>query len=211
MTFQPTEAYIATCNGTGCGAQYKDPDSECVVFFTAYGRAKSVAEGSQSEPSGNSPQTDEGNEQGEWLFCGELHWCPDCRSAVEQPRLDREAEAKKTAEAQASMTPLPGLGPDLDALAAVVVLEATLVAHTVTLERGQHVDVKHPAACDKLPYGERCLFDVARYIGMESPPSDFGVFTATPYVLHDHGDDECLLRDCPVLISWKRADAEVSA
>lgn len=88
-------------------------------------------------------------------------------------------------------------------------LEATLAPHAVvTSHGGQHWDVVHPAACDALPYGAQCLFDLARELrGYEQQPPAAVMFIGTPYIAHDHGPGDCERRDCPVLIRWSAAEA----
>lgn len=102
--------------------------------------------------------------------------------------------------------------PDPDRAALEVLLDATAAPHAiVTSHGGQHWHVTHPAACDRLPYGVRCLFDLARELrGYEQEPPDFGTFTGTPYVAHDHGDGPCR-HECPVLIRWSSAESELPA
>ena len=85
-------------------------------------------------------------------------------------------------------------------------LDATCAPHAiVTTHSGLHWHVTHPAACDGLPYGEACLFDLARELrGYEQEPPSAGMFIGTPFVQHDHGGGECG-HDCPVLIRWSAA------
>lgn len=92
-------------------------------------------------------------------------------------------------------------------------LHATLAPHAVvTSHGGLHWHVTHPAACHALPYGESCLFDLARELrGYEQEPPQVPFFIGTPFVAHDHGDGECVRRDCPVLIRWSAAQDRAEA
>lgn len=92
--------------------------------------------------------------------------------------------------------------PDLENL-----LDATCAPHAiVTSHSGLHWHVTHPAACDRLPYGEECLFDLARELrGYEQEPPSAEMFIGTPFVQHDHGDGQCG-HECPVLIRWNAAE-----
>lgn len=104
---------------------------------------------------------------------------------------------------------LPVLGVKPRATGAERLLEATLAPHAVvTSHGGQRWDVVHPAACDALPYGAQCLFDLARELrGYEQEPPAAVMFIGTPFIAHDHGPGDCERRDCPVLIRWSAAEA----
>lgn len=106
MTWEPTEAYIVTCNGRGCVAEYKDPHDECVIFFTAEGRKSERAEGAHDVDSGNEPAEPDNGVA--WLFVEDCHWCPDCRVEVDRERVERAEQAAEAADAQQAMTPLFG-------------------------------------------------------------------------------------------------------
>lgn len=106
MTWKPVTAYTAHCDGPTCTAVFDDPEFESTAWFGQSQRDEYATGGVQLVESGNY---DVEADDSRWLLNVDFALCPTCRHAAEKERRLEEGRALELAEAQAAMSPLPGL------------------------------------------------------------------------------------------------------